>query len=558
MGAVLSGPFTLLSGKKNQGLPFNSPLHEKGRLSADLVIVGAGLGGCAAALAALRNNLSVILTEETDWIGGQISQQGVPPDEHPWIESHGCTMLYRQFRSQIRQYYRSNYPVTKEASSRLQLNPGDGLVSKLCHEPSVAVAVLAELLAPYQSQGKLNLLLEHKVLRASVSGNQVQELTLLNTRNGIQKSLSAPYFVDATELGDLLPLTGTEYVTGAEASVDTQEIHAPIKGDPQNIQAFTYCFAMDYIAGKNYVIDKPNQYDFWKNYQPQLSPAWPGKLLSLEYSEPVTLQPKKLGFNPSGETKPALNLWNYRRIINKKNFLAGSYPSDITLVNWPQNDYLLGNLIDVPQPEFEHHSAQAKQLSLSLLYWLQTEVLRPDGGLGWPGLRLRKDIMGTEDGLAKFPYIRESRRIKAVFTILEEQVSYPIPSTGGGNTNAKTAVEFFDSVGIGSYRIDLHPTARGNNYIDINAMPFQIPLGALLPIRMENLLPAAKNIGTTHITNGCYRLHPVEWNIGEVVGMLVAYCREKNIRPRLVRESKNLMVGFQNWIQSQGIEIKWP
>ncbi|GAC1492758.1 MAG: hypothetical protein NVS1B13_23060 [Flavisolibacter sp.] len=75
---------------------------------------------------------------------------------------------------------------------------------------------------------------------------------------------------------------------------------------------------------------------------------------------------------------------------------------------------------------------------------------------------------------------------------------------------------------------------------------------------MENLLPAAKNIGTTHITNGCYRLHPVEWNIGEVVGMLVAYCREKNIRPRLVRESKNLMVGFQNWIQSQGIEIKWP
>ncbi|MGG2474547.1 FAD-dependent oxidoreductase, partial [Rhizobium sp. BR5] len=33
-----------------------------------------------------------------------------------------------------------------------------------------------------------------------------------------------------------------------------------------------------------------------------------------------------------------------------------------------------------------------------------------------------------------------------------------------------------------------------------------------------------KNIGTTHITNGCYRLHPVEWNIGEVAGMLAAYC----------------------------------
>jgi hypothetical protein len=45
-------------------------------------------------------------------------------------------------------------------------------------------------------------------------------------------------------------------------------------------------------------------------------------------------------------------------------------------------------------------------------------------------------------------------------------------------------------------------------------------LGALIPIRMENLLPAAKNIGTTHITNGCYRMHPVEWNIGEAAGAL--------------------------------------
>ena len=51
-------------------------------------------------------------------------------------------------------------------------------------------------------------------------------------------------------------------------------------------------------------------------------------------------------------------------------------------------------------------------------------------------------------------------------------------------------------------------------------IPFEIPLGALLPERVENLLPACKNIGTTHITNGCYRLHPVEWNIGEAAGAL--------------------------------------
>ena len=47
----------------------------------DLVILGGGLGGVATALAACRNGLQVILTEETDWIGGQLTQQAVPPDE---------------------------------------------------------------------------------------------------------------------------------------------------------------------------------------------------------------------------------------------------------------------------------------------------------------------------------------------------------------------------------------------------------------------------------------------------------------------------------------------
>ena len=40
-------------------------------------------------------------------------------------------------------------------------------------------------------------------------------------------------------------------------------------------------------------------------------------------------------------------------------------------------------------------------------------------------------------------------------------------------------------------------------------------MGALILVRIRNLLAAAKNIGTTHITNGCFRLHPVEWNTGE-------------------------------------------
>lgn len=528
-------------------------------LHADVVIAGGGLGGCAAALAALRNNLQVIMTEETDWIGGQLTQQGVPPDEHPWIETHGATQLYRDFRSGVREYYRRNYPLTESARARQDLNPGNGAVSRLCHEPRVALAALNDMLAPYISSGKLTLLLEHKITGSQVAGSRVQSLKALNQRNGKSTILSAPYFVDATELGDLLPLTGTEYVTGTESRHETREKHAPEKADPENNQAFTMVFAMDYLPGSDNVIDKPREYNFWRNFIPAMDLPWSGKLLDLSYSNPKTLEPKALGFHPEGiATGDKLNLWNYRRIIHKDNFKPGAYDSDITIVNWPQNDYFLGNLIGANEKDFKKHVEGAKQLSLSLLYWLQTEAPRPDGGRGWPGLRLRKDIMGTEDGLAKFPYVRESRRIKAVFTILEEHVGADNRALITGQPTGNKAANFYDSVGVGYYHIDLHPSSEGNNYIDFPSLPFQIPLGALLPQRMENLLPANKNIGTTHITNGCYRLHPVEWSIGESVGLLIKYSLEKKVIPRTVRENKNYLDEFQSFVRSQGIETHWP
>src|SRR5690625_5080358 len=185
-----------------------------------------------------------------------------------------------------------------------------------------------------------------------------------------------------------------------------------------------------------------------------------------------------------------------------------------------------------------------------MLYWMQTEAPRPDGGRGWPGLRLRPDLMGTEDGLAMAPYHREGRRIRALETITEQDVS---PAARGEDT----ARHYSDSVGVGMYRIDLHPSTGGDNYIDVPSSPFQIPLGSLLPIRMKNLLPAAKNLGVTHITNGCYRLHPVEWNIGESVGYLASYCLEHGVIPEAVRSDKHLG-DFQHLLQREGIELAWP
>lgn len=523
-------------------------------IKADVVIVGGGIGGCATALAACRNGMNVILTEETDWIGGQLSQQGVPPDEHQWIESGGAPTSYLIYRNRVRDYYRHHYPLTDAARNNPYLNPGNGGVSRLCHEPMVSVEVLMEMLMPYISNGRLQILLNHKVHDAEIDGDEVLAVSLRDLHTGDIVTLVAPYFVDATECGDLLPLTKTEYVTGSESQDDTKELHASKMADPSNNQAFTLCFAMEYCHGEDWTIDRPESYPFWSSHIPNVTPAWSGKLLSMTYPTPSTLKPNHATCVPDGTPTESFNFWNYRRIIDRSNFLPGSYKGDTTLVNWPQNDYMLGNIIDVSEDVFKKHVDAARQLNLSLLYWLQTEAPRPDGGVGWKGLRLRKNLLGTRDGMAKYPYIRESRRIKAEFRILEEHVGEENRKLVSGET---TAAKFDDSVGIGYYHIDLHPTCGGDNYIDFNSLRFQIPLGALLPQRVNNLLPACKNIGTTHITNGCYRLHPVEWGIGEAVGLLITYASNKRVTPRDIRNEKELLSDFQRWIQKEGVEIDW-
>ncbi len=529
-------------------------------LSCEVLIVGGGLGSCAAALAALRNGCRVIMTEETAWIGGQLTQQAVPPDEHPWIEQFGCTRAYREFRTAIRDYYKRNYPLTSEAKDQWNLNPGLGSVSRICHEPRAALAVFQNLFAPYISSSRLTLLLRHKALRAATTGDNVECVTAKSLESGNEITITASYILDGTELGDLLPMTGTEYVTGAEAQSETGEPHATAKAEPLNIQACTWCFAMDYLDGEDHTIDRPEDYAFWCDYMPKMEPPWPGKQLSWKYTHPVTLEPIERTCNPIEESANRQSgFWRYRRIAYKGHFQPGTYASDICLVNWPMNDYWLGNLYEIPDEESQRHFRGAMQLSLALFYWMQTEAPREDGKTGWPGLRLRGDICGTEHGLAKYPYIREARRIKAEFTVLEQHVGTEARmETTGLSIDELTAEHFHDSVGVGSYRIDLHPSTSGVNYVDISSLPFQIPLGALIPIRMQNLLPACKNLGVTHITNGCYRLHPVEWNIGEAAGALAAFCLRKQTIPRQVRNTKSLLQEFQNWIQDQGVEIDWP
>jgi hypothetical protein len=120
------------------------------------------------------------------------------------------------------------------------------------------------------------------------------------------------------------------------------------------------------------------------------------------------------------------------------------------------------------------------------------------------------------------------------------------------------AVHYPDSVGIGYYRIDLHPSTGGGLYLDVDSCPFEIPLRALLPVRVSNLIAAAKDIGTTHITNGCYRVHPVEWNIGEAAGALASYCLRTGCSQAAVAEDPGRLERFQAELVADGVELRWP
>jgi hypothetical protein len=542
-------------------------------LHAPILIVGSGTGGVAAGLAAAALGSRVILTEETDWIGGQLTSQAVPPDENAWIESFGCTRRYRAFRDGVRQYYRDHYPLTPAARATRNLNPGGGSVSRLCHEPKVALAVMQAMLAPHESAGRVRVMLNKKPVAAHADGDRVRSVTVVDVHTGARTTITADYVLDATELGDVLPLAGVEYVTGAESKRETGELHA-VDGpaQPGNVQAITWCFplAWDPTSGANHTIDRPAHWERWRDYVPQVNPAWPGKLLSWTDLRPITLSLRHNYLREEHFTEKqrgGSQFFRYRQIVKADHFDPTLGAHDVTLVNWPMNDYMEGNLIDASPAEYDRAMREAKELSRCLVYWLQTEAENPKtGGRGYPNLYPRPDIAGTDDGFAKFPYVRESRRIKAVFTVLEQHVGtearYGVnPDYAEAHAmrdNDMRSEPFADSVGIGHYRIDLHISTGGNNYIDISSLPFQIPLGALIPQRVENLLPACKNVGVTHITNGCYRLHPVEWNIGESAGILAAFCMAKNVRPRAVRERKDLLEEFQKLLSDQGVELSWP
>lgn len=521
------------------------PGHESARdVACEILIAGGGTGGVAAALAAARAGRRVVLLEETDWLGGQMSAQGVSAlDEHEHIETFGGTASYYALRAMLRDYYRGR---AGAAGQRPDFNPGACWVTRLAFEPRVADAVIGQMLRPHIEAGTLTVHRRTKTVAMTADGDRVTALVAMGLDDHRLTRFHPELVIDASELGDLLPLCGAEHVIGAETVTQTGEPQAqPETPKPHCVQSFTYTFACERRDdGESHVIARPEKYEHYRSAQP--------------YSLRIEVHGGEIYGEASGwldyrlyDTMPGTKggLWTYRRLQDRASF-GGAVGHDLTLFNWPGNDYRDRSLLDGSPLAAAQALQDAKRVSLGFLHWLQTEAPATGTRLGAPEIRLSPDAMGSADGLSKHPYIRESRRIVARKTIVEQEVSARY-QTG------PRAAHFADSVGVGWYPIDIHRSGPDDVGASCRTRPFQIALGALLPVRMTNLIAGGKNLGTTHITNGCYRLHPVEWNVGEAAGTLAAFALEQRVPPAAVHERAGLLEQFQRRLLGKGVPLAW-
>jgi hypothetical protein len=535
----------------------------------DILIVGGGAGGTAAAFAAATANLQVCLIEETDWLGGQLTSQGVcTPDEQSYIETFGATPSYREFRKAIRDHYLSHYQLTPAAAANPYLNPGNCWVSRLSFEPAVGAQIMREWAESFEKAGTLRLYLRTRAVACEMDANTGATIAAVTakTEAGAQFRFLPRFVLDATDLGDLLPMCGREgedWIVGAESRAETGEPDAPDVARPDWVQPFTFPFALEWspeTAAAN-VIEPPEDYEELKAQQ--------------DY--------KIMHGAITGLFTGRAPWWSYRRILAAENFNDPRVPHDVAMINTAGNDYYGGNIIGAnagSPADIAATLARARRASLGYVYWLQTECPREEReedkgkrekettehpntqhltpNTGYPEFRLRTDLFPTSDGCSTKPYIRESRRIRSRRPILEQEIV--VRDFQGNICRGDRARAAFmpDTVGIGHYWLDIHPNGHGEPNAFVPTRPFQIPLGALIPVRWTNLLPACKNLGVTHLTNGAYRLHPIEWNIGESVGLLAACCIELDLNPTQIYEDAEARLYLQRTLIGHfGIPLHW-
>lgn len=529
--------------------------------TCDVLVVGGGVGGCAAAEALARLGRSVILAEPTRVLGGQFTAQGVAtPDENSYIEQDPgtATRSYRELREAVRAWYAAQ-PGIRPGRER---NVGACWVSRISGEPAVWEQAIRARLDRYSGPGGIRqILMRHQLIevRRFAHDGRYHYADFVDLESGRVTRVAARFLIDATEMGDGLLLAGSPWIVGAEGREEHDEPSAPQTPRPDWIQSFTYCFVVRWTPeGPHTIVEKPEEYDYFKSLGTYS--------LGYDYSDERGRVYYKVFERAPGAAGP---FWSYRRLVAASSFTDNPrYATDLSLINWPGNDFHEENPI-APSPQGGYWGDpenapilpleeqirilnRAKAYARGFLHWLQTECPRDDGGFGYPEMQLALDVLGSDDGFALHPYIRESRRLLADFTLTENHIRFDPEQP-----ERKTGALLFDTVGIALYAIDIHP-AKNEPPLLARALPYQLPLGSFIARSgPENLLPAAKNFGATRLALSSARMHPIEWLVGEVAGNLAAFCLERGVMPRTVRQTPELLTAFQRQLAEGGVTLSW-
>jgi FAD dependent oxidoreductase len=599
-------------------------------VACDFLIVGGGFSGAATAYEALLAGKTVCMTDITDWVGGQVSSQGVSAlDERKTQRDKNIFPRgYKEFRQRLVDKYG-------------KLNPGACWVSLSCFLPKDGHAILTAMLkdAATKGQGKLkwypNTVIKdlqiakkgqgEQIVRAQAIQHFAQPGTApLNTEplsQTIKDAYSLAdsprlrkeivyfkpaattgkvadwYVIEASETGELVAMANIPHRLGIDPRSAAEPSSPEEKGNTYCTQGFTYTFAMETTATP----------------QPQVEPKF-----YQQYSPYYSYEKKTLADFDL--------VYTYRRIWSDgsgKPTKFGGFgftapvPGDISMQNWTWgNDYRPGSASDnliLDQNQLAASGQlqaggwqgglrpetlqKGEEISLGFYYWLVAGTTDSRAALAkesWqktPNLNQRyvqglNSPMGTIHGLSKYPYIRESRRIigrpsfgyRNGFMVTETDISRNDLWTPGkiaglteeqqrvlganlaeGNgaidrisqpgisTELKArqrATVYPDAVGIGHYAIDFHPCMQnspaespanlekaGGRNGEGQAYPFQIPLRAMIPQKIDNMLVAGKAIATSHVAAAAYRIHSFEWSVGAAAATTAIYATEKNVLP---------------------------
>jgi hypothetical protein len=523
-------------------------------LAADIVINGGSFSAPAVALAAARTSptATILLLEPTDWLGGQATSQGVAAIDNAWHAPAAALM-----RDNPSLYYPADYleflnrmriPLPASAPGRGLAPAGTCWVSREAFDPRTAAWVLDQMMSDYPNITVLKMTVVKSLATAAVSdefgtGAVITSLTLIRrhpvggyvphtklTSHEIGDWYSAtnsPDFtktvitvtprdlarglvvVEASELGDTMVLSGAIYTVGRELTTEEMsEAGVPPACDEDGSQATVYPFCMSDAPASATEAELKTDFPAFDDY----------------YTSQVA------NYFSLGSFSWA-RVWTYRRLLTTGPLYANDTvsPGDVSMQNWyPGNDYpyasfylnraeAASQLVDWRGGVDPGRLFEAEKHAVAWYFYMKanrtsvwdTRYLRGSDPL---------NMMGTGHGLAKFPYIRCSRRGIGLHNF--RLTSRYFVNTQAAGYSGGTSYRFYDSVGIGNYAVDIHPTqvSTGLSPAFTYAAPFYIPYRALGSANIRNLLLAGKNIATTYISNAAYRLHPIEWAIGSAAG----------------------------------------